>query len=67
MNRQPESPLILRDDHATDKPTNVDIVWMDFSAGAALDFESVPEVVLRRVIWPEISHPSSVSLVRRLS
>jgi hypothetical protein len=36
---------------------------MDFSTGTALNFESVPEVVLRSVIGPEISYPSSVSLV----
>jgi hypothetical protein len=36
---------------------------MDFSTGTTLDFESVPEIVLRRVIRPEISYTPEVSIV----
>jgi hypothetical protein len=52
--------------YATYKAADVDIVCMDFTTGTALDFESVPEIVLWRVIRPQISHPSAISLVSRV-
>ena len=51
--------------HITYKTANLNEIWVDLSAGAALDFESVPEVVLRRVIGPEISYPSDISLPQK--
>ena len=43
----------------TYKTANIDIVGMRLAARGALDFESIPEVVLRSIIWRQFSHTVS--------
>lgn len=47
----------------TYKSADVHKVRVNFSARSALDFESVPEVVLCRIIWPQVGHAVIISTI----
>lgn len=63
-----ESDCEIFDDsrkHCPYKSADVDSIWMHFPARGTLDFESVPEVILGCIVWPQVRHATYLYLSKR--
>jgi hypothetical protein len=56
------SPVFWNISKITYKAVYIDKVWVDLSTRATLDFEGVPERVIRRIIRSQVRHAMKIGL-----